>query len=125
MQTFLTQLSAIALHEREKLKATAFRVMGTYVSRNLVGQKDVVKRQVDLITESCQIDLYRRSDYNVFIGRYVFPAVCQTVCGLGVRPEVKSAAIEVLRNLQASYRDRIWQWAETSNAQDELKRILT
>jgi hypothetical protein len=55
----------------------------------------------------------------------LFPAAVKTLCLSTAKPEVRTAAADVLRSIQDKVNEYIDEWTQQPLQQNELKRILS
>jgi hypothetical protein len=106
LQSTVAQLCAIATHERERVRASAFRVLTDMVQSGQLGATD---------------SLVKKS---------LFPALCGVLLGAGVKGEVRGAAADTLRALQRVLlkegkqpENMVWTWVQEPAKQEEMKRL--
>jgi len=106
LQQVVQQLCIFALHDKDRLRSLAFRMLA---------------ESVDKCCENTQ----NPSTSNL-IRKNIFPATVQTIFSPGVKGDVRVSAAEVLKAIQncCPMGERVWTWVDDKNSQDELKRCL-
>jgi len=104
------QLVSQALHDKDRLKAEAFRAMCYYI--HIMHNNEI------------ENDVMDGSDRHGVMKSVFFPAAVKTLCLSTAKPEVRTAAADTLRSIQDKVNEYIEDWTQQPLQQNELKRIL-
>lgn len=102
----VSQLCSTALHEKERLKVKAFKVLGG-------------------------LNLGTSQDGIAIAKKHVFPTICQALLNNASKGDIRVAAVDTLKSLahelesnNQSPGERIYNWGESLKQQEEIKKLL-